>query len=123
MEQVIKETLRMFPVGPLILRKVQDDIKLGEYILEQFHYKLQLGTNVEFYFLVSKGYVLPKGTTCVICPIGTHHIPELYPNSWTFNPDNFSQENVSKRHKFSLIAFSGGPRGCIGEISTFNSYI
>lgn len=24
-------------------------------------------------------------------------------------------ENVAKRHKYSYIAFSGGPRGCIGE--------
>lgn len=30
MDQVIRETLRMFPIGPLILRQVQDDIKLGE---------------------------------------------------------------------------------------------
>lgn len=75
------------------------------------------------FIIASGGYVLPKGTTCIIAPIATHHIPELYPNSWTFNPDNFSQENVSKRHKFSLIAFSGGPRGCIGMINTFNPLI
>lgn len=30
MEQVIRETLRMYPIGPLILRQVQDDIKLGK---------------------------------------------------------------------------------------------
>lgn len=46
--------------------------------------------------------------------MSTHHLPELYPNPWSFNPDNFDPENVNKRHKFSFIAFSGGPRGCIG---------
>lgn len=69
---------------------------------------------------VSGAHTLPKGTTCIISPICTHHIPELYPDPWSFNPDNFEAENVSKRHKFSFIAFSGGPRGCIGNATYFN---
>lgn len=69
--------------------------------------------------LDSNDYVLPKGTTCVIPPIATHHCEELYPNSWAFNPDNFNPENVANRHRYSFIAFSGGPRGCIGKILMF----
>lgn len=67
--------------------------------------------------LVSGNHTLPKGTTCIIAPICTHHLPELYPNPWTFNPENFDPENVAKRHKYSFIAFSGGPRGCIGKMT------
>lgn len=92
LEQVLRETLRLFPVGPVLLRQLQDDVKI-----------------------YSDNHVLPKGTTCVIAPICTHHLPELYPNPWSFNPDNFNPENVAKRHKYSFIAFSGGPRGCIGS--------
>lgn len=65
--------------------------------------------------LASGDYTLPKGTTCVISPICTHHLAELYPNPWSFNPDNFAPENVNQRHRYSFIAFSGGPRGCIGN--------
>lgn len=66
--------------------------------------------------LASGKLILPKGTSCIVSVIGTHRMPELYPNPLDFNPDNFEPENVAKRHKYSLIAFSGGPRGCIGWV-------
>jgi len=59
---------------------------------------------------------LPKGTTCAIFPISTHHSPDLYKNPWTFNPENFSSENVDKLHRYGFVAFSGGPKGCIGKV-------
>ena len=65
-------------------------------------------------FPVTANYVLPRGASVTISPIVTHHCPHLYPNPGVFNPENFSVENVAKRHKYSYIAFSGGPRGCIG---------
>lgn len=66
--------------------------------------------------LVSGNHTLPKGTTCVVSPVLTHHIPGLYTDHESFNPDNFNADNVAKRHKYSFISFSGGPRGCIGNI-------
>lgn len=92
LEQVLKETLRLFPVLPVVFRELQDDIKI-----------------------ISGNHVLPKGTTCYIAPLFIHRDCDLYPNPLNFNPENFSQENISKRHKYSFIAFSGGPRGCIGS--------
>ncbi|XP_050545258.1 cytochrome P450 4C1-like isoform X1 [Daktulosphaira vitifoliae] len=90
LEQCIKETIRMYPVAPVIMRYLQDDVKMSNY-------------------------TIPKDTTIFIPIIVTHHLPELYPNPWEYNPDNFDPENVAKRHKYSFIAFSGGPRNCIGE--------
>lgn len=68
------------------------------------------------YILVSNNYTLPKGTKFAFSPVLTHHLPDLYPDHESFNPDNFSTDNVAKRHKYSFIGFSGGPRGCIGKI-------
>ncbi|XP_050054621.1 cytochrome P450 4C1-like [Aphis gossypii] len=92
LEQCIRETLRLYPLVPLFLRQLDDDVKI-----------------------FSDDLILPKGTICLISPLTTHHMPELYPNPWSYNPDNFDAENVNKRHKYSFIAFSGGPRGCIGS--------
>ncbi|XP_050054619.1 cytochrome P450 4C1-like isoform X2 [Aphis gossypii] len=92
LDQCIRETLRLYPIGPIFFRQLQGDVKI-----------------------YSGNHTLPKGTICVLSPICTHHIPELYPNPWSYNPDNFDAENVNKRHKYSFIAFSGGPRGCLGS--------
>lgn len=34
LERVIKETMRIFPVGPLIVRAISEDIILGKYIIQ-----------------------------------------------------------------------------------------
>jgi Cytochrome P450 len=33
MEQVLKETLRLFPVGPVFLRKVTEEIQIGKTLI------------------------------------------------------------------------------------------
>ncbi|VVC26885.1 Cytochrome P450,Cytochrome P450, E-class, group IV,Cytochrome P450, conserved site [Cinara cedri] len=89
LEMVLKETLRLFPPGAIFSRKTDANIRL---------------TNCE----------LPKGCNVFVSPYVTHRCPELYPDPDSFNPENFSPENESERHKFSFLAFSGGPRGCLG---------
>ncbi|VVC39214.1 Cytochrome P450, E-class, group I,Cytochrome P450,Cytochrome P450, conserved site [Cinara cedri] len=92
LKQVIQETLRLFPLTLAFMKEIQDDIKI-----------------------FSGNYVLPKGTTCLICPLAIHYLPTLYPNPRSFNPGNFDSENIAKRNKYSFIAFGGGKRNCIGE--------
>ncbi|KAE9533548.1 hypothetical protein AGLY_009186 [Aphis glycines] len=97
LEMVLKESLRLFPPGAIFSRKINENVKL---------------TNFE----------LPKGSNVFVSPYVTHRCPQLYPDPDTFNPENFSPENETNRHKFSFLAFSGGPRGCLGRRIS-NDYI
>ncbi|KAK7588226.1 hypothetical protein V9T40_005471 [Parthenolecanium corni] len=91
LEQCIRETLRLFPPGPLILRKATKDVPLSD------------------------NFILRSGANIIIPPVRVQRHPNLYENPLMWNPENFSVEEVAKRHKYSFIAFSGGPRGCIGS--------
>lgn len=44
-----------------------------------------------------------------------HYNPEYYPEPHKFNPDNFSEEAVSSRPKYTFVPFANGARDCIGK--------
>ncbi|XP_054286006.1 cytochrome P450 4g15-like [Macrosteles quadrilineatus] len=41
--------------------------------------------------------------------------PKIFPNPERFDPERYSPENVASRGKHVNVAFSGGPRDCIGK--------
>ncbi|KAF5292055.1 hypothetical protein FQR65_LT11321 [Abscondita terminalis] len=90
MNRVVKETLRLFPPAPFIARSVIEDIKLEEC-------------------------TLPAGCSALINIIGLHRDPSIYPEPLKFDPDRFLKEEIEKRHPYSWLPFSGGPRNCIGS--------
>lgn len=92
LERVILETLRMYPPVPLIARRLDHDVKLA-----------------------SGPYTVPKGTTCVVLQYCVHRRPDIYENPTKFDPDNFLPERAAKRHYYSFIPFSAGPRSCVGR--------
>ncbi|XP_012524944.1 cytochrome P450 4C1 [Monomorium pharaonis] len=90
LERVIKETLRIFPSGAIISRKLIEDIKLD------------VGT-------------IPKDNTVVISIFLVHRNPEVWPDPLKFDPDRFLPENSRDRNPYAYVPFSAGPRNCIGQ--------
>ncbi|XP_044261197.1 cytochrome P450 4c3-like [Tribolium madens] len=89
LECVIKETLRIFPIAPIIMRSIDQDIKLEQC-------------------------TFPAGSMAFI-PI--HHIgkkPEFWKDPNKFDPDRFLPENNTNQHRCTFIPFSYGPRNCVG---------
>ncbi|KAF5283093.1 hypothetical protein FQA39_LY17434 [Lamprigera yunnana] len=89
LEQVLKETMRIFPVGPFLVRSITKDIQLEKC-------------------------VLPAGSSVMLGIISLHRNEEIWPSPLKFDPDRFLPENVAKRHSYAWLPFSGGPRNCVG---------
>lgn len=90
LECTIKEALRLYPSVPVIARKLKESVKIGDY-------------------------TLMPGCSCAIIVNMLHMDPEQFPRPEVFDPDRFLPENFSKRHPYSYIPFSAGPRNCIGQ--------
>nr|ABF06546.1 CYP4BD1 [Ips paraconfusus] len=90
LENVIKETLRLYPSVPLFSRK--------------------LGEDVEF-----KGNLYPKGITLVLTPYATHRDPDIFPEPEKFLPERFEESEMLKINPFAYTPFSAGSRNCIGQ--------
>ncbi|CAH2091806.1 unnamed protein product [Euphydryas editha] len=91
LELVIKESLRLYPSVPMIERLVTKDADIG-------------------------GVTLRKNTSVVVSFFELHRNPELYDNPMEFRPERFDTAAAnSAKNAFSWLAFSAGPRNCIGQ--------
>ncbi|CAG7786051.1 unnamed protein product, partial [Allacma fusca] len=91
LECCIKETLRLYPPAPFFSRKIEKDLILDDKA------------------------TIPNGTDVLLLPWLTHRLPEFFPEPEKFIPSRFLPENSVGRHPYAFIAFSGGPRNCMGE--------
>ncbi len=90
LEQVINETMRLYPPGWIFSRRATEDHSLADYDV-------------------------PAGTDVYISPYVLHRTPEFWPNPEVFDPDRFTEENFDEPAQAAFIPFSLGPRRCIGE--------
>ena len=89
LEQLLKETERMYPPVPAGFRGV----------VQEFEYN---------------GYRVPKGWTALYMINAAHRDPDVWSNPDTFDPERFSPERDEGNVPFSLVGFGGGARVCLG---------
>ncbi|XP_012543158.1 cytochrome P450 4C1 [Monomorium pharaonis] len=90
LERCLKESLRLYPSVPFISRVLSEDVNM-------------------------KSYLVPSGTVLHINIYDIHRDPNFWPNPDVFDPDRFLPERIQKRHPYSYLPFSAGPRNCIGQ--------
>uniref|UniRef100_A0A1Q3FLC8 Putative cytochrome p450 n=1 Tax=Culex tarsalis TaxID=7177 RepID=A0A1Q3FLC8_CULTA len=97
LEQVINESLRLWPPAAFLSKKCTEPIELD---------------------LTSTEKKLIETDICAIIPVWSiHRDPEYYEDPATFNPDRFSPERGginSYREKGCFMPFGDGPRQCLG---------
>ncbi|KAL1501435.1 hypothetical protein ABEB36_006754 [Hypothenemus hampei] len=89
LERVIKETLRLFPIGAFLIRTLDKDIDLDECTIF-------------------------KDCAVIFGVLKMHRNEHYWPEPYKFNPDRFLSEEVCKRTAGTYIPFGLGPRNCIG---------
>ncbi|XP_011701422.1 PREDICTED: cytochrome P450 4C1-like [Wasmannia auropunctata] len=123
LERCLKESLRLYPSIPLISRILSKDIKMptqhGLILRWMTPRGLSPRVNIVLALLRQRYTVtnnlVPSGTIMQIHIHDIHRNPDFWPNPDVFDPDRFLPEKIQKRHPYSYLPFSAGPRNCIGQ--------
>ncbi|HLH66005.1 MAG TPA: cytochrome P450 [Solirubrobacteraceae bacterium] len=90
LERCIKETLRRYPAAWVGPRRATRDVTLA-------------------------GVTVPAEVAVHYSSWATHHLPELYPDPFRFDPDRFSPEREAALPRGAYVPFGGGSRMCLGK--------
>ncbi|MBA3807382.1 MAG: cytochrome P450 [Solirubrobacterales bacterium] len=85
LDAVVKETLRLCPAVPIIMRRLTEPMHLG-------------------------AYTLPAETIVAPCIYLLHRRADIYPDPLSFRPERFLEESAGT---YSWIPFGGGVRRCV----------
>lgn len=89
-QQVIKESMRLYPPVSLLGREAAVDTKIGDY-------------------------EIPQGTSIMISQWVMHRHPKYFENPEAFQPERWTEELEKQLPKGVYIPFGDGPRICIGK--------
>jgi cytochrome P450 len=90
LERTLKETLRCYPAAWVGPRRTTRDVTLG-------------------------GMAVPAEIGVQYSSWATHHLPQLYPDPFRFDPDRFLPEREAQLPRGAYIPFGGGSRMCLGK--------
>ncbi|NUQ79366.1 MAG: cytochrome P450 [Polyangiaceae bacterium] len=85
-DAVIKETLRLYPILPIVARELAAPLEIA-------------------------GYSLPAGTKVVPCIYLAHRRPDTYPEPTRFYPERFIDAKIDP---YAWLPFGGSVRRCLG---------
>lgn len=95
LERAIKEAERLRPPLVMLMRSVQQPLRVN-------------------------GYQLPAGSLALASPAVSHRLPSIYTEPDRFDPERFAPgREEDRRASYSLIGFGGGKHRCIGMVFAY----
>jgi len=88
-QQVLNESLRLFPTAPVIIRDITEDAEFD-------------------------GVTVPAGTIGIIPIYAIHRHRRYWDDPDRFDPGRFAPDHPAKPTRFQFLPFGAGPRICIG---------
>ncbi len=93
-QNVIWESLRLFPPAYVVGRQVDETVEIG-------------------------GYLLKKGEMVLMSQYVMHRKPNYFENPDEFKPERFENNLLRTLPDYAYFPFGGGPRVCIGNHFSF----
>lgn len=93
-EQVIRESMRLYPPAWVIQRESLTNVSLT---------------------IADCTYQIPQEHDILVSPAAMHRDPRFYTNPERFIPDRWTPEFLQRLPKYAYFPFGGGPRLCIGQ--------
>ncbi len=89
--RVVKETMRMYPVAPVMIRDVINSFEFA-------------------------GYRIPAGDTVLVATTVPHFLPEIFPDPDVFDIDRYAPGRNEHRQQGAFNPFGIGPHRCLGAM-------